>query len=237
MVKATRKAPGRKKKSVPKKYAQRLSLYDVGFVGAVDTLLATPPEKKPTKKNARRKSSIAPPFCMTPQTPPAVRGFALYAIPSLLYIGGEVHYSFLNERDGVMNAMQKVAWTELGISMVAVAVVAVLFPFLGSRATYAFALLGLVALSVVFLRRRGDRVVVDERDREIEKRATRIAVNISWMTLITVLAVANLWSNYSEIHAVSSKFLNWLIWSQFALVYGIKGLAAVVLYQRQQHAA
>ena len=45
-----------------------------------------------------------------------------------------------------MNAMQKVAWTELVVSISAVAVVCVLFPFIGSRATSAFALLGLVAL-------------------------------------------------------------------------------------------
>jgi uncharacterized membrane protein len=136
-----------------------------------------------------------------------------------------------------MNAMQKVAWTELIVSVAAVVVVSLLFPFIGSRATGAFAILGLVALGALFLRRRGDRVVVDERDRQIERRATSIAVNTTWLSLVAALAVANLWSNYVEIHAVSSGFLNWLIWIQFAVCYGIKGLAGVVLYQRQEHAA
>ena len=32
-------------------------------------------------------------------------------------------------------------------------------------------------------------------------------------------------------------FLNWLIWINFVLCLGMRGLAAVLLYRRQQHAA
>ena len=136
-----------------------------------------------------------------------------------------------------MNAMEKVAWTELVVSVAAVAVATLLFPWLGSRATSAFALLALITLSVVFVRRRGNRIVVDERDREIQRRATSISVGTAWMTLVTALAVATSWSSYSNTHAVSTGFLNWLIWVQFAFCFGMKGLASVVMYRRQQHAA
>jgi cytochrome bd-type quinol oxidase subunit 2 len=136
-----------------------------------------------------------------------------------------------------MNAMQKVAWTHLVVSVVAVAAVTLLFPFIGSRATGAFALLGLVGLGGLFLRRHGSSVIVDERDREIERRATSIAVGTAWMVLTVVLAVATVWSSYTNLHTVSTGFLNWLIWVNFALCVGMKGLAAVVLYRRQQHAA
>ena len=135
-----------------------------------------------------------------------------------------------------MNAMEKVAWTELIVSVVAVAVATLLSPWLGSRATSAFALLALIVLGYAFIRPRGHRIVVDERDREIERRATRIGVGTAWMTLSAVLATATVWSNYSNIHAVSTGFLNWLIWVQFAICYGTKGLASVVMYRRQQHA-
>ena len=57
------------------------------------------------------------------------------------------------------------------------------------------------------------------------------------MTLLVVLAVAGMWSNYRDEHAVSTAFLNWLIWTQFALCFGIKGLAAVIAYRRQPHAS
>ena len=46
-----------------------------------------------------------------------------------------------------------------------------------------------------------------------------------------------MWASYSGNHAVSTRFLNWLIWAQFALCYGTKGLVAVVRYRRQQVAA
>ncbi len=72
-----------------------------------------------------------------------------------------------------MNAMEKVAWTELLVSLLAVVVVSCLVPWLGNGATSAFALLALVVLGAVFLRRRGAAVVVDERDRQIARTATR----------------------------------------------------------------
>ena len=46
-----------------------------------------------------------------------------------------------------------------------------------------------------------------------------------------------MWSVYTQIYSVSTAFLNWLIWIQFAICYGTQGLAMVVMYRRQQHAA
>ena len=75
-----------------------------------------------------------------------------------------------------MTAMEKVAWTELLVSVAAVVVASVLFPWLGGKAHVGFGLLGLVVCSVWFVRRRGQRVVIDERDRAIEQRATQLGV-------------------------------------------------------------
>jgi hypothetical protein len=136
-----------------------------------------------------------------------------------------------------MNAMQKVAWAELMISVAAVIAATLLIPWLGPRATGAFGLLGLLGFSILFLQRRGNRVVVDERDWAIERKATGIGVGTAWMTLFTTLIAATLWANYSHAGAVSTEFLNWLIWVQFAICYGTKGLLAVVMYRKQQHAA
>jgi len=135
-----------------------------------------------------------------------------------------------------MNAMEKVAWTELVVCVTAVASVTLLLPWLGDRATTGFALLGLMVFSTLFIRRRGNRVVVDERDREIERKATSIGVSSAWMTLFLVLIAATMWSGYSHVDAVPIRFLNWLIWIQFAICYGVKGLVAVIMYRRQ-HAA
>lgn len=135
-----------------------------------------------------------------------------------------------------MNAMEKVAWTNLLVSAVAVVVATAMVPLLGSAATSFFALLALIPLGMIFLRQRGARVVVDERDREIDRRAGTIAVGTAWMLLAFVLAAATMWGNYTQAHAVPTAFSNWLIWIQFATCFGVRGLVAVVLYRRQ-HAA
>jgi hypothetical protein len=143
----------------------------------------------------------------------------------------------LTERRAVMNAMEKVAWTELVVSVVAVFVVASLTPWLGSAATAGFALLALIAFAGLFLRRRGTQVIVDERDREIARKAKYISVGTAWMTLVIVLIAATMWSIHRGDHAVSTVLLNWLIWMQFAIVNGTHGLVSVVMYRRQRHAA
>ena len=136
-----------------------------------------------------------------------------------------------------MNAMEKVAWTEFLVSVLAVVVVTCLYPWLGERASGAFGLLGLMVFGALFLRRHGSRVVVDERDRQIAQRATSIGVSSAWMTLLLALIAAGLWSNYLRIGAVSTSFLNWLTWTQFAVCYGVKGLVAIIAYRRQPHAS
>ena len=135
-----------------------------------------------------------------------------------------------------MNAMEKVAWTEVVVCALAVTAVTLLIPWFGDRATTGFVLLGLLVFSTLFLRRRNNQVVVDERDREIETKAKSIGVSSAWMTLFIVLIAATMWSGYSHVDAVPIRFLNWLIWIQFAICYGVKGFVAILMYRRQ-HAA
>jgi cytochrome bd-type quinol oxidase subunit 2 len=121
--------------------------------------------------------------------------------------------------------------------LITVAVVTCLYPWLGNAATSAFALLALVTLSAVFLRQRVAAIVVDERDRQISAAATRVATTATWMTMLVVLIAATMWSSYRGEHAVPTAFLNWFIWLQFAFVFAIRGLVAIVAYRRQPHAA
>src|SRR5690606_12691651 len=125
-----------------------------------------------------------------------------------------------NQLEVEMSASEKSAWLQLTVCLAAIVVVTLLFPWFGHRATAGFSLLALVTFSAVFYRRSGDRILVDERDREIARRATSMAVETTWMGLIAVLAVAGVWSSYTDIHSVSAGFLNWLIWLQFAACFG-----------------
>ncbi len=136
-----------------------------------------------------------------------------------------------------MSASEKAAWLQLTICLAALVIVALLFPWMGHGATAGFALLALITLTAVFYRQRVNRIVVDERDQEIAKKATSMAVGTTWMVLITILAVAGMWSSYSEIHSVSTRFLNWLIWGQFVAYFGMEAVASIVLYRSHHHAA
>ena len=136
-----------------------------------------------------------------------------------------------------MNAMEKVAWTELIVSAAAVAAAAALIPWLGNRASSAFGLLGLVVCSLWFLRKRGPGVVVDERDREIERRATKLGVEAAWMTMFLTLIVLGMWAQFYNEGVVAARYLTWLTWIQFAICYGVKGLVGVMSYRSQRRAA
>ncbi len=136
-----------------------------------------------------------------------------------------------------MTAMEKVAWTELLVSTTTLVIAAVLLPWLGHGASGAFGLLGLLVCGFWFVRTRGKSVVVDERDREIERMSTRRGVESAWMLLFLALIAIVLWSSYANDKIVPTWMLTWLVWLQFAICYCVKGLVAVLAYRRQDRAA
>jgi hypothetical protein len=136
-----------------------------------------------------------------------------------------------------MNAMEKVAWAELIVSAAALAAVAALFPWLGNGATGAFGLLGFLGFTILFLRKKGPGVVVDERDLEIDRRARQLGIYAAWTLLWLCLLTLVLWSDWQEQRVVSTSILTWLLWSQFAFCYLVKGLVGVVSYRRKGLAA
>lgn len=136
-----------------------------------------------------------------------------------------------------MNAMQKVAWTELLVSLAAVVAATAFYPWLGQGAGGAFGLLGLIGFSALFLRRRGNETVVDERDRAVEQRAMKWGIVAAWELLFMTLIVVVMWSEFHGQKAVSTALLSWLVWVQFAVCYGVKGLVGVLSYRSQNRAA
>lgn len=136
-----------------------------------------------------------------------------------------------------MSAVERVAWLELIVSASAVAIVSAMYPWLGTGALGGFGVLGFVAFGVYFLRRQGQIIAVDERDREIERRATHLGVQTAWMVLFLALTVLVLWSSYHDQVVVSTSILTWLVFSQFAICYGMKGLVSILAYRRRHCAS
>lgn len=135
-----------------------------------------------------------------------------------------------------MNAVEKVAWTELTVSVVATIVVLALYPWLGQAAMGGFGLLGLLGITPLFLRKRGNKVVRDERDVEIEKLSSWFGFGTAWVLLMISMAAITMWHSHLQ-RDVSTGLLSALIWTQFALCYAIKGATTVIQYRGTNRAA
>lgn len=133
-----------------------------------------------------------------------------------------------------MTGMEKLIWTEFLVALGSALLVALLYPWLKDGAAGGFGLMGLMVLGAYFIKRRGS--IVDERDLKIELDARLFGVGSAWMVLLLGLIGITQWANYH--HApVSIRLLNWLIWISFAVCYLVKGLAGIIAYRRQSHAA
>jgi predicted ribosomally synthesized peptide with SipW-like signal peptide len=70
------------------------------------------------------------------------------------------------------------------------------------------------------------------RDREIERRATRIGIETARMGLFLALIAIVVWASFSDQDTVNKSLLTWLVFAQFAICYGVKGLVSIVTYRR-----
>ncbi|MGL4512946.1 MAG: hypothetical protein ACRCT8_07620 [Lacipirellulaceae bacterium] len=57
------------------------------------------------------------------------------------------------------------------------------------------------------------------------------------MLTFVALIAAVMWNSSRGVHSVSLVFLNWLIWVQFAVCYGVKGFVGILGYGRVADAA
>ncbi len=135
-----------------------------------------------------------------------------------------------------MNAVEKVAWTELIVSVLASILVLALYPWMGNAALGGFGLLGLLGITPLFLRKRGKQVVRDERDVEIEKLASWFGFGTAWVLLLISMVVITMWHSHLQ-RDVPTSLLSVLLWAQFALCYAIKGATALVQYRGTNRAA
>ena len=134
-----------------------------------------------------------------------------------------------------MNAVEKSAWTELMVVVLAVVATAVALPWLGDRAADWFGLLGFLPIGMLFFRKRGDQVIVDERDREIQQKAAYFGIQFAWMGLFLSLIALTMAYGYAK-EDVPTPYLNWIIWLQFAACYGVRALATIYSYRGQRSA-
>jgi hypothetical protein len=123
---------------------------------------------------------------------------------------------------------QKQAWFTLAVIGVTVVVVAALVPLMGRGAMGGFGILGLIGLGPLFYRRKGGRVLTDERDVMIQRRAVVIAYSAFW--LIFVAAGVLVPFVYPE--SVPSWLVGASVWGAFMLFMTVLSVATLVQYGR-----
>ncbi len=124
---------------------------------------------------------------------------------------------------------QKQSWFLLAVVGGTAVVVAALVPFLGYGAMGGFGFLGLTGLGPLFYRRKGNWVVMDERDLQIQRRAVVIAYTVFWLAFIAAGALVPF--VYPE--SVPSRVVAASVWVALMLFLGVLSVATLVLYARE----
>ena len=134
-----------------------------------------------------------------------------------------------------MNALHKVAWTELIVSVSALSAMAVLYPWIGNRAIGALWLLFLLWIAVFFRLERKNEITSDERDREIELRSSLYGYSSAWGFLTICLLSIAMWHTWSG-KEIPAEYCIGLVVIQFAIFFGTKGAYSVLRYRGGQSA-
>ncbi len=131
-----------------------------------------------------------------------------------------------------MSAVQRNAWFNLVVVLVAVALVVGLRVLMGwPRAIAGFGTLGLLGFGPLFYRRRGAEVVADERDASIQRRSLVLGYTLFWLAFVA--ACVSLPMVYGEKGCVPVWLVMSSVWWGLAIVYGVAAAATLVQYGRE----
>lgn len=135
-----------------------------------------------------------------------------------------------------MNALHKVAWLKLIVSLVAVSAAIVLYPWIGDRAAGAFGILGLLGLCPFFMIERKNKIISDERDREIDFRSNSMSGVIAWLMLYLSLLAVALWHSWSG-QDIPTRYALALVYINFPIYIGVQGAYSLMCYRGGRSAA
>jgi hypothetical protein len=128
-----------------------------------------------------------------------------------------------------MCRMQQFAWFNLSVIVLAVAVIASLFPLIGYRALGGLGFLGFIGLGPLFFRRTAGQVIADERDHLIHRRAWIFAYALYWVVFVLVAVFVSA-AIYGEDGAVPVSVVRLSVAGAFMLVYALASIAILVQY-------
>jgi hypothetical protein len=127
-----------------------------------------------------------------------------------------------------MSAMQKYAWFNLAVITLTIVVILALLPFMGTKALGGFGFLGLLAFGYFILRPKPGKVLVDERDDLIRRRATTLAYRVFWSLFVVVAGLSA--RLYGKNGAVPVSVVQMSVFAAFTLFMAVMSIAILVQY-------
>ncbi len=134
-----------------------------------------------------------------------------------------------------MSPLQRSAWWSIACALAACAAVACAWPWLGFPSMGFFGLLGFSAVGGLFLRRPGFRATLDERDREIAQAANHTALRAAYLFFIA--GIGTMMMVFDRGATVPGKWINLVLWTGFAVVMFVQGVATLWHYRKDENHA
>ena len=129
-----------------------------------------------------------------------------------------------------MSPPQKHAWFNLAVIALTVAVVVLLYPFLGKGAVGGVGFLGLLGFGGFFYRKKRVEILTDERDNLIQQRSAIIAYSVFWLAFVAAGVLTPICYGYDG--AVPAMVVANAVWVGLMLLLGTQSVATLVQYGR-----
>jgi hypothetical protein len=130
-----------------------------------------------------------------------------------------------------MNPSQKIAWFMLIVLFLATAAFLVLYKLTGHplASIAGFSLMGLIGFSPLFLEKKKGQVLIDERDKEINRKAMLAGYGVFWLYYVATFTIIPLVRGFEAIpiHIWALTF-----WFGFIVMMAARSVAVLVLYRR-----
>ena len=133
-----------------------------------------------------------------------------------------------------MNAEEKSAWFVIGVFVATLVAFLILIPLLGFKvALGSFGLFGLTGLTPLFFRRQPGKVVSDERDRIIVRKAAVAGGMSSYLVFCAGCMAAWLMKMLQGEATIDINVLPLLVFFGAVVLFLVRSIAVLVLYRQE----
>lgn len=130
-----------------------------------------------------------------------------------------------------MPTSQKHAWFNLVIVGVSVLVVLSLYPFIGWRAHAGLGIIGLLGFGPIFFRKRKGKVVLDERDVQIQRRSALLGYSVFWVVFVIAASFMSVLF-YGQEGSIPVPVVQVSVFYAMVLFVGVMSVATLIQYGR-----